>query len=110
MCRSRDACTELYATVAGVGFEMRAKIAPAGRLTRETERLAKDPGFFSTRRRRVRSGWTQAGIMELEVVGRIVAGVVVGLAEDLWVPVEAGGGVEDMAVGGDMAIGIRFRR
>jgi hypothetical protein len=56
MCRSRDACTELYATVAGVGFEMRAKIAPAGRLTRETERLAKEPGFFSTRRRRVRSG------------------------------------------------------
>jgi hypothetical protein len=49
-------------------------------------------------------------MIELEVVGRIVAGVVVGLAEDLWVPVEAGGGVEDMAAGGDMAIGIRFRR
>lgn len=43
---------------------MRAKTAPGGRLTRETERLVKEPGLCSTRRRRVRSGWTQAGISE----------------------------------------------
>lgn len=56
MCRSRDAWTELYATVAGVGFVMRAKIEPAGRETRERERLAKEPGLRSTRRRREMSG------------------------------------------------------
>jgi hypothetical protein len=110
MCRSRDAWTELYATVAGVGFEMRAKIEPAGRLTRDTERLAKEPGLRSTRRRRVRSGWTQAGMVELEVSGRRVGGVVVVLVDDLWAPLEAGGGVEDMAAGGDMVAGCYFRR
>jgi hypothetical protein len=100
MCRSREACTELYATVAGVGFEMRAKMEPAGRVTRETERLAKEPGFFSTRRRRVRSGFTQAGTVELDVFGRMVGGVV-----ETWdLPFEAGGGVDDVAAGGDMLI------
>lgn len=45
---------------------MRAKIAPAGTFTRETEREVKEPGECSTRRRRVRSGWTQAGIRSLD--------------------------------------------
>jgi hypothetical protein len=49
-------------------LDMRAKIAPGGRLTRETERLVKAPGFFSTRSRRARSGWTHAGIWEVEDV------------------------------------------
>jgi hypothetical protein len=102
MCRSRDACTELYATVAGVGFVMRAKIEPAGRLTREMERLANEPGLRSTRRRRVRSGWTQAGMMELEALGRMVGGVVVDFEEDFWVPFEADVGVGVMAAEGDM--------
>ena len=83
MCRSRPACTELYATVAGVGFVMRAKTEPAGRETRETERLAKEPGFFSTRRRRVRSGLTQAGISVLSVRGSAEELVMTGLVEDL---------------------------
>lgn len=54
---------------------MRAKIEPAGSETRDMEREAKEPGFFSTRRRRVRSGWTQAGIFEPSVLGRRVGGV-----------------------------------
>jgi hypothetical protein len=75
-------------------------MAPAGRDTRETERLAKEPGLCSMRRRRVRSGWTQAGMVELGVLGRTVGGVVV--LEDFVVcglPFEAGGGVEDTAAG-----------
>jgi hypothetical protein len=48
---------------------MRAKIEPAGRETRDMERLAKEPGLRSTRRRRVRSGWTQAGMVESTVFG-----------------------------------------
>jgi hypothetical protein len=100
MCRSRDACTELYATVAGVGEEMRAKMEPAGSETRDTERLAKEPGLRSTRRRRVRSGWTQAGMMELAVWGRRVGGVV----EVLGLPFEEGGDVVVIAAGGDMMI------
>ena len=82
---------------------MRAKMDPAGSETREMERLAKEPGLRSTRRRRVRSGWTQAGMVELEVLGRMVGGVVVVLVDDLRpLPLEAGGGVVDMADGGDM--------
>jgi hypothetical protein len=49
-----------------VGFVIRAKIAPAGRFTSDTEREAKEPGECSTRRRRARSGWTQAGIRLLD--------------------------------------------
>jgi hypothetical protein len=49
---------------------MRAKTAPGGRLTSDTLRLVKAPGFFSTRRRRGRSGWTHAGICEeLDLAG-----------------------------------------
>lgn len=90
-----------------MGFEMRAKIEPAGRETRESERLAKEPGFRSTRSRRERSGWTQAGMVELEVWGRMVGGVVVVLVDDLRLsvlPLAAGGGVEEMADGGDMVV------
>ena len=65
MCRSRDAWTDVYAQDAGVGLVMRANMAPAGSETRETEREAKSPEGCSTRRRRVRSGWTQAGITSL---------------------------------------------
>jgi hypothetical protein len=91
MCRSLLACTELYATVAGVGFVMRANTAPGGRETSEMERLVKAPGFFSTRRRRLRSGWTQAGISEEDLAGlevpfeagvrfkNVVAGDIVGV-------------------------------
>lgn len=105
MWRSREAWTELYATVAGVGLVMRAKMEPAGRETRERERLAKEPGLRSTLRRRVRSGWTQAGTVELKVRGRMVGGVVVVLADDLRpLPFEAGGGVVEMADGGDMVL------
>jgi hypothetical protein len=105
MCKSRDACTELYATVAGVGEVMRAKMAPAGSETRDMERLAKEPGLRSTRRRRVRSGWTQAGMVELATCGRMVGGVVVVFVEDQRpadLPFEVGGGVVDTADGGDM--------
>ena len=49
-----------------MGFVIRAKIAPAGRFTSDTERDAKEPGECSTRRRRARSGWTQAGIRLLD--------------------------------------------
>jgi hypothetical protein len=84
---------------------MRAKMEPAGSETSETERLAKEPGFRSTWRRRARSGWTQAGILELEVEGRMVGGVVDVLEEGLREPFEAGGGVEDMADGGDIVLG-----
>jgi hypothetical protein len=83
---------------------MRAKMAPAGRETRETERLAKEPGLCSMRRRRVRSGWTQAGMVELGVLGRTVGGVVVLEAfVGCSLPFEVGGGVEDTAAG-DMVI------
>lgn len=68
--------------MAGVGFVMRANTALAGRLTRETERLAKEPGLCSTLRRRVRSGCTQAGIWELEV-DEVDEGVMMALVEDL---------------------------
>ena len=78
MCRSRPACTELYATVAGVGFVMRAKTEPAGRVIREMARLAKEPGFFSTLSSRVRSGLTQAGIVVLVWKELVI------LIEDFW--------------------------
>jgi hypothetical protein len=100
MWRSREAWTEEYATVAGVGFVMRAKTAPGGRLTRETEREVKAPGLRSTWRRRERSGLTQAGICEVTVE----EGVMTGLVDDfpfVW-GVVAGGGVEVTAAG-DMA-------
>jgi hypothetical protein len=89
---------------------MRAKIEPAGRLTREMERLANDPGLRSTRRRRVRSGLTQAGTVELEALGRMVGGVVVDLEDAFWAPFEADIGVGVMAAGGDMVVGYDFRR
>jgi hypothetical protein len=88
---------------------MRAKIEPAGRSTREMERLANEPGLRSTRRRRVRSGLTQAGIVELETLGRMVGGVVVDL-EDFWAPFEVDVGVGVMAAGGDMVVEYEFRR
>jgi hypothetical protein len=103
MCKSRDACTELYATTAGVGDVMRAKMEPAGRETREMLREAKEPGFFSTRRRRVRSGWIQAGTEEPSVLGSRVGGVEdVPLVWALVVPFEARGRGLFIAVGGDM--------
>lgn len=86
--------------MAGAGFVMRAKTAPGGRLTRETEREVKAPGLCSTRRRRERSGLTQAGICEVTVE----EGVVTGLVDDfpfVW-GVVVGGGVEVTAPG-DMA-------
>jgi hypothetical protein len=88
---------------------MRAKIEPAGRLTRETERLANEPGLRSTWRRRVRSGWTQAGMVELEALGRMVGGVVVDLVEGFCAPFDAGDGVGLIAAGGDMVVGSDFR-
>lgn len=79
---------------------MRAKTAPAGRETSEMERLAKEPGRCSTRRRRVRSGWTQAGIWVLGVVDE---GVMMGFADDFTdddvFPFDDGGGVEVIAAG-----------
>lgn len=111
MWRSREACTEVYATVAGVGLLMRAKMEWAGRDTREREREVKAPGLRSTRRRRVRSGLTQAGISFEDVGGMVVVDVelvMTGLVEDLgawWVPLplEAGGAGEVMAAG-DMVV------
>ena len=85
---------------------MRAKTAPGGRLTRETEREVKEPGLCSTRRRRVRSGWTHAGIWEVAVE----EGVMTGLVDDfpfVW-GVELGGGVEVTAAG-DMVDGVDSR-
>jgi hypothetical protein len=49
-------------------------------------------------------------MVELEVSGRRVGGAGVVLVDDLWAPLEAGGGVEDMAAGGDMVAGSYFRR
>jgi len=75
---------------------MRAKTAPGRRLTRETEREVKEPGLCSTRRRRVRSGWTHAGIWEVAVE----EGVMTGLVDDF--PFVWGfvlGGVEVTAAG-----------
>jgi hypothetical protein len=46
--------------------------------------------------------------LELGVLGRIVGGVVVVLEEGFEVPFEAGGGVEDMADGGDIVLGVRY--
>jgi hypothetical protein len=111
MWRSRLAWTELYATVAGVGVDMRAKMACGGRVTSETARLAKEPGLCSTRRRRERSGWTHAGMVEGEVCGRTVSWVEVvmmGLVEDLmgWdLPLEEGGVGEVIAAGDMVSLG-----
>lgn len=65
---------------------MRAKTALAGSETRDMEREAKEPGRCSTRRRRLRSGWTQAGMREdcgVERAGAEVEGVIIGLAEEI---------------------------
>lgn len=62
MCRSREAWTVEYAGAEGVAVVMRAKSAPAGRSTSETERDVKEPGLCSTRRSCVRSGLAQAGM------------------------------------------------
>lgn len=89
--------------MAGVGLVMRAKTAPGGRLTSEIEREVKEPGLCSTRRRRERSGCTQAGICEAAVE----EGVITGLVDDfpfVWGVVLVGGGVEVTAAG-DMADG-----
>lgn len=85
---------------------MRAKMECGGRETSEMEREAKEPGLCSTRRRRVRSGRTQAGISLAGVGGKTVGGAVV---EDLTafcvpLPLGARGGVEVVAAGGDMVI------
>lgn len=88
--------------MAGVGFVMRAKTAPGGRLTRETERLVKDPGLCSTRRRRVRSGCTHAGICEVLL---FEAGDVTGLVVDF--PLAWGVATADVVEGtaeGDMLV------
>jgi hypothetical protein len=53
-------------------------MACGGRVTSETARLAKEPGLCSTRRRRERSGWTHAGMVEGEV---IAAGDMVSLGK-----------------------------
>jgi hypothetical protein len=58
----------------------------------------------------LRSGWTQAGMSVPEVLGRRVGGVVVVLVDDFWTPLEAGGGVDDIAAGGDMVAGNFFRQ
>ena len=106
MCSVREACTEEYATVAGLGLVMRAKMECAGRETREREREVKAPGLRSTWRRRVRSGLTQAGISLEGEGGMTVVGVEVelGLVEDGGaLPLEVGGAGEGMAVG-DMVV------
>lgn len=112
MCRSRVAWTDEYAQTAGVGFVMRAKTAPAGSETRETERLAKEPGLCSTLRRRVRSGVTQAGTSVVDVEGGREEGEMIGLMEDFReesLVAEGAGGVEVMAAG-DMIISTKQTR
>ena len=85
--------------MAGVGFVMRAKIAPAGTLTRETEREAKEPGECSTLRRRVRSGWTQAGIRLLDEEMMVWVEATI----DLFVPL-VWKGLELMMAAGDIFV------
>jgi aryl-alcohol dehydrogenase-like predicted oxidoreductase len=104
MCRSREACTEEYAHVAGVGFVMRAKMLPAGRLTRAMEREAKEPEECSTRRRRARSGWTQAGMRLLRSLARVEDELTVLCADamiDFCVSL-VGGGAELAVTAGDI--------
>lgn len=106
ICRSRLAWTDEYAQTAGVGVLMRAKTAPAGRVTSETERLAKEPGLCSTLRSRVRSGVTQGGISVVDVLAGSDEGEIMDLMEDFGEEsfvVEGAGGVEVMAAG-DMII------
>lgn len=93
--------------MAGVGLVIRAKRAPAGRLTRDTDRAAKAPGRCSTRRRRVRSGFTHAGMESLRVWGRAEEGAMIGLVEDMGVvffPLEVGGAGFTMADGGILKV------
>lgn len=89
---------------------MRAKRAPAGRETRDTAREAKEPGVCSTRRRRERSGWTQAGMrgdlgVEIERE-KVVEGVMIGFVEEMGsalVGKDGRGGAEVIAAG-DMLV------
>ena len=83
MCRFLPAWTEEYATVAGVGVVMRANSAPAGSVTSEYDPLANSPGLFSTRMRRVRSGFTHAGISSLVLKFELEEGAVVDCVDDL---------------------------
>ena len=62
---------------------MRANTAPAGSATSEYDPLAKSPGLFSTRMRRVRSGFTHAGISSLVLEVDLDGGVVVDCTDDL---------------------------
>lgn len=93
----------------GVGVVMRAKRAPAGRDTRDTAREAKEPGMCSTRRRRERSGWTQAGTRgDLGVVTareEVVEGAIIGLVEEMRSVLlgKDGRGVAEVIAAGDMA-------
>src|SRR5690349_1815377 len=73
---------------------MRAKTAPAGSETRLYEAEAKAPGRFSTRIRRVRSGFTQAGIASWVPLDFVEACV-----EGLLPLVGVGEGVVEMAEG-----------
>lgn len=84
---------------------MRANMAPAGSVTRDTEREAKDPGLCSTRRRRERSGCTHAGIFwESEDVDE--DGVMMALVEDFKAevdfPLGTCGGADEVMAAGDM--------
>ena len=89
---------------------MRAKRAPAGRETRDTAREAKEPGVCSTRRRRERSGWAQAGMRgdlgtEAERE-KGVEGVVIVFVEEMGSALVGndGRGAAEVIAAGDMLI------
>lgn len=89
---------------------MRAKRAPAGRETRDTAREAKEPGVCSTRRRRERSGWAQAGIRgdlgaETERE-EVVEGVMIGFVEEMGLALAGndGSGTAEVIAAGDMLV------
>jgi len=89
---------------------MRAKRAPAGRETRDTAREAKGLGVCSTRRRRERSGWTQAGMrwdlgVEIERE-KVVEGVMIGFVEEMGSALVGndGRGAAEVIAAGDMLV------
>ena len=84
---------------------MRANVELAGRSTREMERAAKSPSRCSTRRSRLRSGWTQAGMVLLCFFDVVVDGLLTVWVEGLTevsVPFDGGGVLVVMAAGGIM--------
>lgn len=90
----------------GVGLDIRANMAPAGRSTRDIDREANEPGRCSTRRSWERSGFTQAGTALSGALGMMVEGVITGLVEELnefFLPFVTEG-IELLIAAGDMMV------